>query len=129
MHTKILSAKVIHAINYLETLNRKINDHNALAIQKTNQEPRTNSSLQVETKDTSLGAHFHDGQSLELFYPAFENLPKAFSKVRFGVVENLLVASHEVSQINTLHAFDNIYDIWSRAQYFNIFWITDGNSL
>ena len=84
MHTKILSAKIIHAINYLETLNRKINDHNVLAIQKTNQKPRTNSSLQVETKDTSLGAHFHDGQSLELFSPAFENLTKAFSKVRFG---------------------------------------------
>ena len=84
MHTKILSAKIIHAINYLENLNRKINDHNALAIQKTNQKPRTNSSLQVETKDTSLGAYFHDGHSLELFSPAFENLPKAFSKVRFG---------------------------------------------
>ena len=28
---------------------------------------RTNSSLQVETKDTSLGTHIHDGQSSELF--------------------------------------------------------------
>ena len=111
MHTKILSAKIIHAINYLETLNRKINDHNALAMQKTNQKPRINSSLEMQTKDSSLGAHIHDGQSLEPLYPAFENLSKVFSKVRFGVVENLLVASHEVSQINTLHAFDNIYDI------------------
>ena len=82
-----------------------------LAIGKTNQKPRTNSSLQVETKDTSLGAQIHDGQSLEPLYPAFENLPKTISKVRFGVVENLLVASHELPQINTLHAFDNIYDI------------------
>ena len=64
----------------------------ALAIRKTNQKLRTNSSLQVETKDTSLGAHIHDGQSLEPFHPAFENLPKAFSKVRFGLVENLLAA-------------------------------------
>ena len=111
MHTKIFSAKIIHAINYLESLNRKINDHNALAIQKTNQKPRMNSSLQMEIKGSSLGAHIHDGQSLELLYPAFETLTKAFSKVRVGVVENLLVASHEVSQINTLHAFDNIYDI------------------
>ena len=71
MHTKILSAKIIHAINYLETLNRKINDHNALAIQKTNQKPRINPSLQMETKDSSLGAHIHDGQSLEPLYPAF----------------------------------------------------------
>ena len=86
MHTKILSAKIIHANNYLETLNRKINDHNALAIEKTNQKPRTNSSLQMATKDASLGAHIHDGQSLELLYPAFENLPKAFSKVRFGLL-------------------------------------------
>ena len=101
----------------------------ALAIRKTNQKPRTNSSLQVETKGTSLRAHIPDGQSLEPFYPAFENLPKRFSKVRFGVFENLLVASHEVSQINTLHAFDNIYDIWRSAEYFNIFRITDGNSL
>ena len=111
MHTEIFSAGIIHAINYLEFLTRMINDHNALAIRKTNQKPRINSSLQMKTKETSLGAHIHDGQSLEPLYPAFENLPKAFSKVRFGVVENLLVASHEVSQINTLHAFDNIYDI------------------
>ena len=81
---KNLFSKIIHAINNLESLNRKINNHNALAIQKTNQKPRINSSLQMETKDTSLGAHFHDGQSLELLYPASENLPKAFSKVRFG---------------------------------------------
>ena len=111
MLKKIFSAKILHAMNYLESLNRKINDHNALAIQKTNQKPRMNSSLQMETKDSSLGAHIHDGQSLELLYPAFETLAKAFSKVRVGVVENLLVASHEVSQINTLHAFDNIYDV------------------
>ena len=111
MHTKPLSAKIIHANNYLENLNRKINDQNALAIQKTNQKPRKNSSLQMETEDSSLGSHIHDRQSLERLYSAFENLPKAFSKVRFGVVENLLVASQEVSQINTLHAFDNIYNI------------------
>ena len=96
MDTKIFSARIIGAINYLEFLNRKIFELNALATPKTNQKPRTNSLLQVETKDISLGAHIHDGQSLEPFYPAFENLPKAFSKVRFGVVENLLVASHEV---------------------------------
>ena len=81
----------------------------ALAIRKTNQKPRTNTSLQVETKDTSLGAQIQDGQSIEPLYPAFENLPKTFSKVR--VVENLLVASHELPEINTLHAFGVIYDI------------------
>ena len=78
MHTKIFSAKIIHAINYLKSLNRKINDHNALAIQKkNNQKPRMNSSLQMETKDSSLGAHIHDGQSLELLYQAFETLTKS----------------------------------------------------
>ena len=111
MHAKIFSASIIHAINYLELLNRRIFEHNALATPKTNQKSKANSSLQEKTKDISLGAHIHDGQSLEPFYPAFENLPKAFSKVRFGVVENLLVVSHEVSQINTLHAFDNTYNI------------------
>ena len=45
----------------------------------------------MEAKDTSLGTHIYDGQSLEPIYPAFENLPKTFSEVRFGVVENLLV--------------------------------------
>ena len=70
----------------------------------------------METKDSSLGAQIHDGQSLEPLYPAFETLTKAFYKVRVGVVEYLLVASHEVSQINTLHAFDNIYDLRRRAQ-------------
>ena len=69
---------IMHAINYLEYLNRKINDHNALAIQKTNQKPKINSSLQMESKDSSLGAHIHDGQSLEPLYPAFETLTKAF---------------------------------------------------
>ena len=58
-----------------------------------------------------MEAHILDGQSLEILYAAFENLPKAFSEVIFGVVEDLLVASHEVSQINTLHSFDNIYDM------------------
>ena len=38
MHTKILSAKIIHAIKYLESLNRKIIDHNALATPQTNPE-------------------------------------------------------------------------------------------
>ena len=108
MDTEICSARITHAINFLGVLNLKIFDHNALATAKPT---KTNSSLQVETKDTSLGAHIHDGHFLETFYLPFEKLPKAFSKVRFGVVENLLVASHEVSQINTLHAFDNIYDI------------------
>ena len=65
----------------------------------------------METKDSSLGAHIHDVQTLEPLYPAFETLTKTFCKVRVGVVENLHVASHEVSEINTLHAFDNIYDI------------------
>ena len=81
MHTKILLANIIHAINYMETLDRKINDHEALAIQKTNQKPKINSSLQMETKDSSLGAHIHHGQPLEPLYPAFENLPKHSPKL------------------------------------------------
>ena len=81
MHTKILSAKIIHAIIYLETLNRKINDHKALTIQKTNQKPRINSSLQMETKDSSLGAHIQDGQPLEPLYPASETCQKHSPKL------------------------------------------------
>ena len=76
-----------------------------------------------------IGSTYSWWTTLRTFLSSFWNLPRTFSKVRFGVVEKLLVASHEVSQINTLHAFDNTYDIWRRAQYFNIFWITDGNSL
>ena len=58
----------------------------ALALRKTNQKPRTNSSLQVETKDTSLGAHIHDGQSLEPFYPAFESCQKHSPKLDLGLL-------------------------------------------
>ena len=37
MHTETFSAKIIHAINYLEFLTRKEIDHNAMATPKTNQ--------------------------------------------------------------------------------------------
>ena len=37
MYTKIFSAEIIRAITYLEILNSKIFDHNALATAKTNQ--------------------------------------------------------------------------------------------
>ena len=47
MDIKILSARIIHAINYFEFLNRKIFDHNALPQQKLT---KTNSSLRKETK-------------------------------------------------------------------------------
>ena len=56
------------------------------AIRKTNQKPRSNSSLQMEAKDTSLRAHIHDRQSLEPFYPALKTCQKTFSKVRLGLL-------------------------------------------
>ena len=71
-----------------------------------NTKTRTNSSLPVETKDTSKGAHIHDGQSSEPFYPTFKILTIIFFKVRFWVVEILLVARHEMSLINSSPAFN-----------------------
>ena len=69
-----------------------------------------------------MGAQVHDGQSSEPFYRTFKNLTILFFKVIFRVVENLLVASHEVSQIKTLHALVNTYDIWRRAQLLLDYW-------
>ena len=86
MLTRIFSAKIIHAINYLEFLNRKIFELNALATPKTNQKPRTNSSLQVETKNTSLGAHIHDGQSLEPSIQLLKTCQKHSPKLDLGLL-------------------------------------------
>ena len=88
MHTKIFSAKIIHAINYLEFLNRKIIDHNALATPKTNQ----NQLFAANGKqETSTGA-YKQGKLLENLYQTFKILTKTFFKVRIGIVENQLVA-------------------------------------
>ena len=89
---------------------------------ETNPKTRTNSLMQVETKDTSMGARIHNGKSSELFYPTSKFLTTLLFRVRFRVVEILLVARHEMSQINTLHALANIYDIWRRAQSLLDYW-------
>ena len=47
MHTEIFSARIIHAINYLEFLTRKEIDHNALATPKP---AKISSSLQMKNK-------------------------------------------------------------------------------
>ena len=73
---------------------------------ETNPKTKTNSSLRVETKDTSMGAHIHDGQSSEPFQPTFKILTILFFKIRFWVVEILLVARHEISLINCPPAFN-----------------------
>ena len=86
MNTKIISAKSIHPINYLEFMNRKIFEHNALATPKPDQKPRTNSSLQVETKNTSLGAHTHDGQSLEPSIQLLKTCQKHAPKLDLGLL-------------------------------------------
>ena len=59
----------------------------ALATPNINQ---TKSSLQVETKQPSMGA-LSDEQISETVYPTFEILTETFFKVRIGTVENLLV--------------------------------------
>ena len=50
---------------------------------------KTNSSLQVKTKNSSRAAQNHEKIS-ENFYPTFKNLTEAFSIVMNGVVEDLL---------------------------------------
>ena len=63
-----------------------------------------------------MEAHIQDGQSSEPFYPTFKILTKLLFKIRFRVVEILLVARREMSQINTLLALTNIYDIRRREK-------------
>ena len=88
MHTKNFSAKIIHAINYLEFLNSKIFDHNALATAKINQ----NQLFAAKgNQENSTGA-YKQGKLLENLYPTFKIQRKTFSKVRIEIVVNLLAA-------------------------------------
>ena len=107
---KNLSATTTSLLLGVFDINREIFDYYALAIQKTNQKTGIDSSLQLETKHLSLRAKINDVKK------KLENLAEAISKVRFRVVQILLVASHEMSQTHTLHALINIYDIWKRTQ-------------
>ena len=54
-----------------------------------------------------MEAHIQDGQSSEPFYPIFKILIKLLFKIKFKAVEILLIARHEMSQINTLLALAN----------------------
>ena len=83
---------------------------------------RSNCLLQVETKHTWAGARTHDGQSSEPFHPTSKILTIFFFRVRFRVVEILLVARHEMSQIKILHDIVNIYDICRRTQSLLDYW-------
>ena len=87
MHTKIFSAKIIHAINYLEFFNSKMFDNTALATAKTNQ----NKLSAQENQENSTGA-YKQGKLLENLYPTFKIQRKTFSKVRIEIVVNLLAA-------------------------------------
>ena len=69
-----------------------------------------------------MEAYIQDGQSSASFYPTFKILTKLLFKIRFRVVEILLVARHEMSQINTLLALASIYDIRRRAQSLWDYW-------
>ena len=88
MHTKIFSARIIHAINYLEFLNRIINDHNALATPKTNQ----NLLFAANGKQTTSTGAYKQGKLLENLYQTFKTLTKTFFKVRIEIVEILRAA-------------------------------------
>ena len=81
MHTKIFSARIIHAITYLQFLNRKIVDHNALATPTTNQ-----NYLFAENgkQATSMGA-YKQGKPLDL-YETFKILTKHSSKSGSGLL-------------------------------------------
>ena len=100
-----LSAATTSHLLGTSDVNCEIFKYYALAIRKTNEKTRINSSLQLEAKHTSMEAYIRDVKK------KLGNLTAAISKVRFRVVEILLVACHEMSQINTLHALVNIYDI------------------
>ena len=52
---------------------------------------KADSSLQMETKHTPTGEH-NRRRLLENFYPTFKTLIKLVSKMRIGIVENLLAA-------------------------------------
>ena len=74
MHTKTFSAKIIRAINYLEYLNSKIFDHNALGTAKTNQHFLFTAK---ENQINSTGA-YKQGKFLENLYPTFKIQRKTF---------------------------------------------------
>ena len=68
MHTKIFSARIIHAINYLEFLNSKIFDHNALATANTNQ----NQLFAAKENQANSTGGYKQGKLLENLYPTFK---------------------------------------------------------
>ena len=80
--TKITSANIIQRINSLEILYRKIFEYNTLATSKTNQK---NSSLQVETKNTSTGAQNYEKFS-ENLYPTLKIPTKRSPKSGSGLL-------------------------------------------
>ena len=82
--TRDLSAVLFEIIN----VNLEVFGHYALAISGIN---KAKSSLQVKSKQPSMGAHNHE-QLLETFYPTVKILTETISKVRIGIVENLLAA-------------------------------------
>ena len=68
-------------------VNLEVFGHYALATSTIN---KAKSSLQIKSKQPSMGAHNHE-QLLETFYPASEILTETFSKAGIGTVENILV--------------------------------------
>ena len=68
MHTKIFSARIIHAINYLEFLNSKIFNHNALATAKTNQ----NKLFAAKENRANSTGSYKQGKFLENLYTTFK---------------------------------------------------------
>ena len=74
MHTKVFSAKIIHANIYLEFLNSKIFDFNTLATAKTNQNWLFAAK---ENQANSTGA-YKQGNFLENLYPTFKIQRKTF---------------------------------------------------
>ena len=96
MHTKTFSAKIIHAINYLEFWTAKY----SIITPRPQQKPtKTNSSLQKRTKQIQR-EHTNKENFGENLYPTFKIQRKTFSKVRIEIVVNLLAVMLNQKQRN-----------------------------
>ena len=88
MHTKIFSARNIHAINYLEFLNSKMFNHNALATAETNQ----NQLFAAKKTKKIQREHLNKENFWKTCIQLSKFREKHCSKLRIEIVVNLLAA-------------------------------------
>ena len=120
------STKIVFAVLFgIIDVNLEVFGHYALVTPGIN---KAKSSLQVNSKQPSMRAHFHD-QLKETFNPTFKNLTENFSKVRIGSVDNLPIVIIIPITIQQKSSPASLWPLWSpknwtmgKTKAWTIFW-------